>query len=128
MITRLFREDWFKTVDSGVDVIVNPSMHEIKKEFENWAFAGVRAILTLDGKKLYCWNADEMLHQDMISYLQLNKRNIVTIHLLIGIKTILVTSTTSLVFSKEQKEEYEEIIRNSKQIYNAMGSDFEVIF
>jgi hypothetical protein len=64
----------------------------------------------------------------MISYLQLNKRNIVTIHLLIGIKTILVTSTTSLVFSKEQKEEYEEIIRNSKQIYNAMGSDFEVIF
>lgn len=122
------KEDWYKTVDSGVDVIKNPSMFEVKKEFKDWAFAGVRAILTLDGKNLYCWDADKMLHSDMIKYLGLRKENIVTLHLLIAVKAIMVTATTSITFTSEEKDLYEDVVRNSKAVSNLMGGDFKIVF
>jgi hypothetical protein len=72
MITKLFEEQFYKTIQVGynikedVNIYINPSMSELK----NIKGGNIRGML--DGENLYCWDAFKATHYDIYYTLGIN--------------------------------------------------------
>jgi hypothetical protein len=120
---------YFKTLNikgEVVEVFKNPTISEINKEIKSWTniyggtkagSGGIRALLTLDGKDLYVWDANIAMHIDIIKdVFNKSPKDFIPLEIYNDGQLYITPTAYARDVTPQQRGTYKNIISNSKII------------